>query len=1350
MTFEEIMIHEDEADMFLLDEFDNDDTEDISLVENLETKIKVEPMPKDTTVPAGWRYKRKSKKIVSPNGEVFRSRRGALKAMVNSENYSMEEIEEMRYMLRHERWRESDDLPRCWMIRDGRRKHGSEFLGPGGEFFVSLKKVSQFICNYEEYFYTEDLEQFWEYARKAGLKKEDINIEGKQAGSNNYASRNQDKEKEPGCKVDNVQNVSPDGLKGWKSADSKLPKGWMSKESCNSGVKLLMFKTPEGKVLSGRGLRSVLKFMIQNDFPMDQIQKIKSSLTSEGWKEFDLLSSQWMYKLHEKKERKNLFFLDSDANLYRSKEEVKRHLNQLKDFKSLSKFDEFLQSRPQGSYYKAGQELTAEWVLGDCSVPTGWRIRKRFIGGSVPGTQLLTPDNKCLDGRRSALKFMVSNNYPKEEIQLMRNGLMTHGKWLHNPRLPENWLYKCSKTGIKSNFIDPEGNYYKSQLEVLKYLKKKNNQQVLNVFKSYFKSPPVHKVDNEEGWRENDPTVPSGWAIKDRKDGHCSQLLSPEGYLFVGKKAALRHLIENNYPEKQVQEMRHSLSHEGWSVSDSLPCNWLYKISTNGEFLSQDATHYKSTSAAIRDLEENNFTAEKEMLEKFCQKLQRNERIEDESWTEDESSAPLGWKTKEYKIGNRTTVKKFISPDGHIFTKRTSALKFMFDHKESFSNHEVNQMKVLLQKHEQWYTDPQLPKGWLYKKSKNGLSFLSRQAEFLKSREAALKHLEDKNNLKERTLLQGFISCDKRNDRIEDNTWNLSDQTVPPGWKTKQKQNGSKSCVLVLISPDGQLCMGRRKALKYMIENKNLFSGSEVDEMKSLLQLHDGWLSDNKLPRDWLYKRERNARFAFLDPFGNYYRSKEQLFATLTKDILDGLRGFLDSKGISCLGQDAWISNDPWLPPGWKIRKLELEAPVSERVRALLSQDKIASPDGHIFQGKAHAMKHMIREKYSGEDITIMRNGLLAEGWFEDPVLPKNWLAKRNSNLNHCRFMDEKGNLFRSSVIAIQFLRKEGRPEDMNKLKTYYASRKRLNRQKKLQTKEIETNHWKKFEEESLSGWKRKIDDSGQEQFMSPSGDYFRGRFRLIKYIKNKDINEKSIATLIEILGFDKEIEQFGNNQIIKQSEKTDEKIINDNNSFGSIESQVSRRVQPKKVGWFRFKDEALAGWKYRTDEETHGPRRYKNPSGEIFIGRSNVLKYMKENNLQENAISAMKKRFRQEDEKEDKSVKKREMKGKSKAVVKSEPTDPTYDKTFGSKRGGRRQPPSGWKTFDDESLAGWKYKSEKSGHCRYLSPDGDYLNGRLQVLKFMKENKVGEDSISAMRKSFRTATKELFLNKLP
>ena len=157
------------------------------------------------------------------------------------------------------------------------------------------------------------------------------------------------------------------------------------------------------------------------------------------------------------------------------------------------------------------------------------------------------------------------------------------------------------------------------------------------------------------------------------------------------------------------------------------------------------------------------------------------------------------------------------------------------------------------------------------------------------------------------------------------------------------------------------------------------------------------WLTDNKLPREWVYKEEKNASLSFLDPFGNYYRSKEQLFATLTKDILDGLRGFLDGKGISCLGQDAWISNDPSLPPGWKIRKLEQEAPVKDKVKALLSSDKISSPEGHIFAGKAHAYRHMIKKNYPGEDLAIMRNGLLADGWFEDPDLPQNWLAKKKA-----------------------------------------------------------------------------------------------------------------------------------------------------------------------------------------------------------------------------------------------------------------------------------------------------------------------------------------------------------------
>ena len=152
-------------------------------------------------------------------------------------------------------------------------------------------------------------------------------------------------------------------------------------------------------------------------------------------------------------------------------------------------------------------------------------------------------------------------------------------------------------------------------------------------------------------------------------------------------------------------------------------------------------------------------------------------------------------------------------------------------------------------------------------------------------------------------------------------------------------------------------------------------------------------------------------------------------------------------------------------------------------------------------------------------------------------------------------------------------------------------------------------------------------------------------------------------------------------------------------------------------------------------------------------MGRINVLKYMKENNLEEKAVLAMKKRFREEDSKVGKEQKQRNI-GTFRSTVKTEPetsSDKTNYETLKIMEEGKHS--NGWNTFEDESLVGWKYKSDKSGisgHCRYLSPEGDYLNGRIQVLKFMKENKVEEHIVTAMRNTFRTATKELFMNKLP
>ena len=331
--------------------------------------------------------------------------------------------------------------------------------------------------------------------------------------------------------------------------------------------------------------------------------------------------------------------------------------------------------------------------------------------------------------------------------------------------------------------------------------------------------------------------------------------------------------------------------------------------------------------------------------------------------------------------------------------------------------------------------------------------------------------------------------------------------------------------------------------------------------------------------------------------------------------------------------------------------------------------------------------------------------------------------------------MDEKGNIYKSRVIAFRFLTKQGRPEDIVKLKTFYGSRKSQNNLKKPENQDIGFNYWKNIQEESLSGWKHKVDESGREHFMSPSGDYFKGRLSLIKYMKDKNIDIKSFTDMKEIL----------------VPHKNSKKIKNAIGEVPVPEESETEDPGAKKFGWFRFKEEVLSGWKYRIDKaETPGPGCYKSPSGDTVRGRLNVLKYMKENNFEEDAVLAMKKRFRKEDVKAEKN---RDL-GKSKTIVKTEPNiqaKQTNDKSLKIREGGKRNSSSEWNTFAEESLVGWKYTDRPgmSGHCRYLSPDGYYLNGRLQVLKFMRENKICEETISAMKNTFRTAAKEFILRKL-
>ena len=421
----DVFVDEDDDDILILDEFDNDDTEDVSLSETLDAEIKVKPSEdkKVRYYPVGWSYKRKSRKLISPSGEVFSSRRAALKAMVNSEEYSMGEIEEMRSSLRHERWRESEDLPRCWMIRDG--SFGPEILGAGGEFFKTLTEAAKFVEQYEEYFYQEDLRNFWIFVKNAT-----------------------DKNKK-------VRETSNNSVKKWKT-DPLIPAGWkIKKRSGYQGANLYLLRTSNGKILIGK--RPALKYMVKENYPDRDIENIRESLKTDGYITLESLPPNWLYKQMKAK----AYFIDPIGNVFDSIEIVTKKL------KSSLNFDlnQFIESVSKTS----STETQNKWIKDDKSVPKGW-MTKEYTIGKIKFKKLFSPNDQIFQSRRMALKFMIENQYPVDQIEEMRRHLK-HDNWHPDPALPEKWLYQKNKRGGYC-FINQNGHYFKNKSDIVASLDK--------------------------------------------------------------------------------------------------------------------------------------------------------------------------------------------------------------------------------------------------------------------------------------------------------------------------------------------------------------------------------------------------------------------------------------------------------------------------------------------------------------------------------------------------------------------------------------------------------------------------------------------------------------------------------------------------------------------------------------------------------------------------------------------------------------------------------------------------------------------------------------------------------------
>ena len=105
------------------------------------------------------------------------------------------------------------------------------------------------------------------------------------------------------------------------------------------------------------------------------------------------------------------------------------------------------------------------WQLDEELYPQGWKYSVAQ-NGDKECLRLLSPCGKSLLSVRVALGFMVTNNYPEQEIDMMRN-VMLRNNWHYDSGLPEKWFYR--RSGLKIQLCDNKGRFFVSREKAFEF-----------------------------------------------------------------------------------------------------------------------------------------------------------------------------------------------------------------------------------------------------------------------------------------------------------------------------------------------------------------------------------------------------------------------------------------------------------------------------------------------------------------------------------------------------------------------------------------------------------------------------------------------------------------------------------------------------------------------------------------------------------------------------------------------------------------------------------------------------------------------------------------------------------------
>ena len=527
--------------------------------------------------------------------------------------------------------------------------------------------------------------------------------------------------------------------------DSTVPFGWSYKgEGFAASI-----KAPNGKLYPSRRL-AFADMLNSGKYSVKDIVMMKSTLVHEGWKSDVRIPKGWMLR---KRLRSNGYrFIGQGGELFKSTIEALKFVEKYRKYFSEEDVDKIKKFNSH-SYNQRSRNVNKErnlddWILNDESIPRGWRI-KRFRFGKLLSSKLLSPEGRMLQGRRVALKYMIDENYPKDKIEEMR-ALLKFDGWLSDSKLPEKWFYKKAKSG-NMVFVSPSGEYFKSRESVRLSTDVMQDEKIaMENFQKCINGVYQIKTQSLDNWTFNDTTVPKEWGIKKFSFGKNTlwKLLSPQGTIFQGRRAALKFMIDEKYPDEKIEEMRSYLKYDGWLSDPRLPEKWFFKKSKNhnASFVSANGQYFK-TKESVR-VNQKCFTSEEihkivNFTASYPQSGETENSIEEDGWRFDDTGVPKGWGIRELTLfGNDRKTVQLLSPAPwrKVIQGKMSALRYMVQ--ENHPEEKLEEMRECLRR-DGWLVDTNLPKNWLYHKTIHHFKLLSPDGQYFRSKGSAKKSFPD-------------------------------------------------------------------------------------------------------------------------------------------------------------------------------------------------------------------------------------------------------------------------------------------------------------------------------------------------------------------------------------------------------------------------------------------------------------------------------------------------------------------------------------------------------------------------------------------------------------------------------